>query len=120
MDSKPKKSHKNITNEELQIAALAKRKDDSPEAESKVGKKLSDLTTRRVIILVLAMMCSTIFLSLDTYRDDNNSFTFGLEFIHNFRANQTDPAFTAAFQSYISSHNDKTRTKVVILIYNET
>ena len=35
--------------------------------ESKVGKKLSDLTTRRVIILVLAMMFSEPIFNTTTY-----------------------------------------------------
>ena len=35
--------------------------------ESKVGRKLSDLTTKRVIILVLAMMFSTPILTLTTW-----------------------------------------------------
>ena len=37
--------------------------------ESKVGRKLSDLTTKRVIVLVLAMMFATPLLTLTTYRD---------------------------------------------------
>ena len=37
--------------------------------ESKVGRKLSDLTTKRVIVLVLAMMFATPLLTLTTYWD---------------------------------------------------
>ena len=33
-------------------------KDEVSASQNKVGKKLSDLTTRRVIILVLMMLCS--------------------------------------------------------------
>lgn len=36
--------------------------------ESKVGRKLSDLTTKRVIVLVLTMMFATPLLTLTTYR----------------------------------------------------
>jgi len=35
--------------------------------ESKVGKKLSDLTTKRVIVLVLTMMFSVPLFMLTTY-----------------------------------------------------
>jgi hypothetical protein len=52
--------------------------------ESKVGKKLSDLTTRRVIMLVLAMMFSVPVFTISTYKEDNNSYKFGLEMIKEF------------------------------------
>ncbi len=42
--------------------------------ESKVGKKLSDLTTRRVIILVLAMMFSQPLFTLTTYIEEHSSY----------------------------------------------
>lgn len=72
--------------------------------ESKVGKKLSDLTTRRVILLVLAMMFSVPLFTISTYQEENNSFTFGLELIKAFNdAGQRCGAQTA-FESYISEH----------------
>lgn len=37
--------------------------------ESKVGKKLSDLTTKRIIVLVFAMMFSVPLLNIYTYED---------------------------------------------------
>lgn len=49
--------------------------------ESKVGKKLSDLTTWRVIILVLAMMFSVPLFDLQTYIDNISSYEFGLSLI---------------------------------------
>lgn len=42
--------------------------------ESKVGKKLTDLTTRRVIILVLAMLISQPIFQNNLYENDNTSF----------------------------------------------
>lgn len=45
--------------------------------ESKVGKKLSDLTTRRVIILVLIMLCSVPIFSVTTYKEENTYFVYG-------------------------------------------
>ena len=50
--------------------------------DSKVGKKLSDLTTRRVIMLVLAMMFSVPAFTISTYKEENISFTFGLELLN--------------------------------------
>ena len=46
--------------------------------ESKVGKKLSDLTTRRVIILVLAMLFSVPLFSVESYINIPDSYSFGL------------------------------------------
>lgn len=60
--------------------------------ESKVGKKLSDLTTRRVIILVLIMMFSVPLFTLSTYTDvdSNTGFLFGLELIALYSGNFVD------------------------------
>ena len=49
--------------------------------ESKVGKKLSDLTTRRVIILVLAMLFSVPLFSTNTYMEDPTSYDYGLSML---------------------------------------
>ena len=71
--------------------------------ESKVGKKLSDLTTRRVIILVLSMMFSVPFLALNSYRNENDSYTFGLEYIDIYSPNSSQMNFTRL--SYIEEHS---------------
>jgi hypothetical protein len=82
--------------------------------ESKVGKKLSDLTTRRVILLVLAMMFSVPLFTISTYQEENNSFTFGLELIAAFnKAGQYAGAKTA-YESYISEHLD-IRTPLILV-----
>lgn len=47
--------------------------------ESKVGKKLSDLTTKRTIILVLAMLFSVPVFSKSTYVRDPDPYTIGLD-----------------------------------------
>jgi len=49
--------------------------------ESVVGKKLLDYTTRRVIILVLAMLFSVPLFSVGSYLDDPNSYSYGLSLI---------------------------------------
>lgn len=42
--------------------------------ESKVGKKLSEYTTRRVIVLVLAMLFSVPVFTVSTYLEEPNSY----------------------------------------------
>ena len=49
--------------------------------ESVVGKKLLDYTTRRVIVLVLAMLFSVPLFSVGSYLDDPNSYSYGLTLI---------------------------------------
>lgn len=49
--------------------------------ESVVGKKLLDQTTRRVIVLVLAMLFSVPVFSVSTYLSEPNSFSYGLTLI---------------------------------------
>jgi hypothetical protein len=67
--------------------------------ESKVGKKLSDLTTRRVIILVLAMLISVPIFSPGTYMDDNNSYVVAMYMMMGFPTG--DEGFNLVFKSYI-------------------
>lgn len=74
--------------------------------ESKVGKKLSDLTTRRVIMLVLAMMFSVPIFTVSTYIDDNDSYTFGLQIIQSFEYDTTGIGFNNSLITYISEHKD--------------
>lgn len=49
--------------------------------ESKVGKRLSEATTRRVVILVLAMLFSVPFFTVNTYVIEPNSYDYGLSLV---------------------------------------
>jgi class 3 adenylate cyclase len=72
--------------------------------ESKVGKKLSDLTTRRTILLVLGMMFGLPLFVTHTYLDPNNSYQFGLEVLNSFVYDPQE--FESAWDYYISKHDD--------------
>jgi len=54
---------------------------ENPEGfeETNVGKKLSDFTTKRVVIVVLLIMISMPIFSYDTYFQSNSRYTFILE-----------------------------------------
>ena len=52
--------------------------------ESKVGKLLSEYTTRKVIILVLAMLFSTPAMAVDSYLESPDSYAYGLSLIRKF------------------------------------
>lgn len=47
--------------------------------ETKVGRTLSDLTTRRVIMLVMSILISVPVFSVDTFVDTITSFDSGME-----------------------------------------
>jgi hypothetical protein len=49
--------------------------------ESKVGKKLSEFTTRKVVILVLVMLFTSPIFSVATYLEEPNSYNYGLDMI---------------------------------------
>mmetsp|Transcript_31950 Transcript_31950/g.56407 ORF Transcript_31950/g.56407 Transcript_31950/m.56407 type:complete len:1044 (-) Transcript_31950:87-3218(-) len=59
-------------------------KKQEPQAETRVGKKLGDMTTRRVIILVLVMLfCMPQFLpSSHGFEDFRSSVDMGMEFVY--------------------------------------
>jgi len=67
--------------------------------ESMVGKKLSDLTTRKVILIVLAMLFSVPILSVNTYIDIYSGYTFGLQLMAQYETGSR--GFNHAFDSYI-------------------
>ena len=69
--------------------------------ESKVGKMLSDLTTRRVIILVLAMLISVPLFTDQTYQDDNTSFETGINLLKRYKPHT--PQFDFLFQSIVQA-----------------
>lgn len=76
--------------------------------ESRVGKRLSDLTTRRVIILVLVMLCSVPFFSVQTYKAENTYYKYGPELLSEVKDDLTSAIFNATFDSYITQHKDNT------------
>lgn len=84
--------------------------------ESKVGKRLSDLTTKRVIILVLGMMFGLPLFTLSLYYEENNSFTFGLEMIEKFK--DSKPEFELCWNRYITEHKDIDTPLILIEVDN--
>ncbi len=81
--------------------------------ESKVGKKLSDLTTKWVIVLVLTMMFSVPIFMLTTYREENTSFEFGLKLMNQYNENST--TFETVYDDYIDQHKE-IRTNLIYLV----
>ena len=65
-------------------------------------------------MLVLAMMFSVPAFTITTYKEENNSFTFGLELIREFGNDVTSAGFNTTFDSYISEHLD-IRTPLILV-----
>jgi hypothetical protein len=90
----------------VKVEEEEKKEDDAfkvPE-ESKVGKKLSELTTKRVIILVLGMMFGLPLFTVDLYEDENTSYQFGLELMVSFVGQPEE--FKKAWDIYLDEHED--------------
>jgi hypothetical protein len=58
------------------VGALA-----SDQLESRVGKKLSEITTKKVIILVLVMLFSSMLFKSRSYLEEPASYDYGLMLI---------------------------------------
>lgn len=71
--------------------------------ESKVGKKLTDLTTKRVIILVLSMTIAILLFNPTFYYDPLSSMSFGIMIFNEFPST-LDPNFILAFNIYVDEH----------------
>ncbi|OMJ87200.1 hypothetical protein SteCoe_11124 [Stentor coeruleus] len=71
--------------------------------ESKVGKELSELTTRRVIMLVLGVLILVPFFLNTLYTDENTSYEYGLKVLDKFTSNPSE--FRMAWDSYINEHS---------------
>lgn len=116
LEKESSEDNEDISPEELAQIQANSHEPDIPK-ESHVGRKLSDLTTRRVIVIVLIMMFSVPILSLDTYQEEPNSFKYGLQVIAAYESNQGGVGWTEAFNTFVSEHDD-TRNPVVSLNAN--
>ena len=85
-------------------------------SESKVGKKLSELTSKRVITLVLGMMFCLPLFTNSLYVDDNTSYLFGLIVVDGFADIGTD--FDIAWDNYISEHKDQFNPLIYLEVVN--
>ena len=81
--------------------------------ESKVGKKLSEYTTRRVIILVLAMLFSVPVFTVSTYLEEPNSFSYGLSLMYDL--GPTTEAAKEIFQNTIDIQTKLPSTPLIKL-----
>jgi hypothetical protein len=86
--------------------------------ESKVGKKLSEITTRRVIILVLIMLFSQPLFAVSTYMQEPNSYDYGLILIKEL--GPTKEGGILAFNSMITVQSKINTPLVYLYIYDDS
>lgn len=67
--------------------------------ESKVGQKLGDLTTKKMIIIILAMLFSVPLFDVNSYINPPSSYEIGLDYIAAFPEGST--GFNIAMANYI-------------------
>jgi len=81
--------YSNTSTAASEVATATQESMDEP-SESRVGAAMSDLTNRRVIVLILLML---IIIPVLTISEANTSFELGLRFVHDMAVlNRTDPA----------------------------
>jgi len=87
--------------------------------ETNVGKKLSDLTTKRVITLVMSVMISIPLFSVDTYVSDFTSEESGLNSLYAIQKTGDTYAFELTWQNYRDQHIDM-RNEMITLAVGDT
>lgn len=97
-------THKTMKKDETMKQRL-ERKLKGQQEDSQVGKKLSDLTTRRVIVLVTLMLLMVPLFTINTYKQENQYFEYGLEVVGNFSSDMTSETFSTIFDSYVKEHS---------------
>ena len=80
--------------------------------ESKIGKVLSEVTTKKVIIMVLCVMLSVPVFSFNTYVVETNSFSIGLDLVAVYDSDCNGTAFKQTFDNYVNYHK-KLRTPLL-------
>ncbi|OMJ86357.1 hypothetical protein SteCoe_12145 [Stentor coeruleus] len=83
--------------------------------ESKVGKKLSELTTMRVIIVVLVMILILPFFNINMYREID-SYQMGLQIIDNYISDSKKASFL--FNEYVDKHKNQTPPLIYLEVTN--
>ena len=97
-----KKAEEELEEEEEEEEEDDKKEGEVPE-QSKVGKLLADRTSKKVIILVLAMMIGIILFNSNFYLEKKTGMEMGLKIFTNFDS-MNDPDLNLTFSIYVSEN----------------
>ena len=100
--------------DEILNAMMQKQAEENPEdemdgsvpQESKLGKAMSDVTTKKVIIIVLLVMLTVPIFSFDTYLSETTSYKIGLDLITLYDNDYTGSSFKKVYDNYVNFHKD--------------
>ncbi|EGR27667.1 hypothetical protein IMG5_191510 [Ichthyophthirius multifiliis] len=125
------KDHNNINKKQIQQVKMMQKKKkiyiqykqiytkNLVIVESKVGQRLSDLTTQRVIVLVLSIMISVPLFDYNTYIESVTTYGNGLSPIYAFQAEVETPIMIANMKMYIDFHKNQ-RKQLIEIVLKET
>jgi len=85
--------------------------------ESKVGKKLTDLTTKRTIVLVLSLLMAIILFNPDFYLQTMTAMDLGLRIFGEFK-DLNDPDYMRVFNLYVNQFKDINSTNTPVIYVN--
>ena len=97
--------------------AVTEIKLENIDQESKVGKKLSEVTMKRVILIVLIMLFFLPFFETDFYMSSQTSWVFGID---NMNAFLNLEGFEIVKNKYVNYHKKDIRPLVYLSWKNET
>ena len=100
---------------EVQESSPESLTDIQPYEESNVGHRLSEITTKRVILLVLGMMFMIPLFSTTMYVDENDSYTYALTVLDK---SSESPTFDLVWEHFLSHHKDLFTPVVYIQVLN--
>ena len=80
--------------------------DGSVPQESKLGKAMSDVTTKKVIIIVLLVMLTVPIFAFDTYLSETTSYKIGLDLITLYDSDYSGSSFKKVYDNYVNFHKD--------------
>ena len=103
---------------EKSAAGSDEKKFELPQ-ETNVGRKLSDLTTKRVITLVMSVMISIPIFTVDTYVTDYTSCESGLKSLYALNQTSDTYAYNIALDNYISQHRYIRNPLVILNVYTD-
>lgn len=86
---------------------LEEKDDENDTKESRVGKKLSELTTKRVVILVLVLIFLVPLFQSSYYYDPDKAYTIGIKILANMDT-VPDSDYKTMFNKYISYYEGST------------
>jgi hypothetical protein len=89
------------------------------EERSKLGKKMSEATMKKVIILVLSMIFGIIIFNPNFYYQPITSMDYGIKVFNDYK-NINDPAVKIIFDFFVSQHQNITSPILYANVYNMT